>query len=149
MTEFNIIAELPIRHHTPEQASDLVDRLAEFHPVVATSPLGWCEVTITVQGETIGQAVVVATALLGQVVSITAMTTEQYDRRPVADARMPELVGVTEAAEQLGTSRQAVLQRLESGSLIGTKIGNAWAILAASVRPPARGNHSTDSASQR
>lgn len=136
MTEYNIIAELPIRNHTPEQASDLVDRLIDFHPAIATSPVGWCEATITVHAETIGQAVTVAAALLGQVVSIKAMTTEEFDRRPVADDRMPELVGVTEAAEQLGTSRQAVLQRLESGSLVGTKVGKGWAILASSIRPP-------------
>lgn len=148
MTEFNIIAELPIRDHTPEQASDLVDKFADFHPAVATSPLGWCEVTITVHAENIVQAVSVAVALLGQVVSIAAMTTEQFDRRPVADGRMPELVGVTEAAERLGTTRQAVLQRLEAGSLVGTKVGKAWAILASSVRPPSRGRHSADSTSQ-
>jgi excisionase family DNA binding protein len=41
---------------------------------------------------------------------------------------MPELVSVTEAAERLGVSRQAVLQRLASGSLPGTKVGTTWAV---------------------
>lgn len=128
MTEFNVIAELPLRKHSAEQAGQLVDKLADFHPAIATSPLGWCEVTMTVQGETIGQAVVVASALLGEVVSITAMTTEEFDRRPVGVEQLGELLSATEAAAELGITRQAVQQRLEAGRLPGVKVGPQWVI---------------------
>lgn len=37
-------------------------------------------------------------------------------------------LSVTEVAEYLGVTRSAVLQRIKSGSLPATKVGNAWSI---------------------
>lgn len=127
MTEYNVTAELPIRN-VAEHADDLLERLAAFHPAISTSPLGWAEAIITVHAESVVQAVAVAVPVLGEVVSLTVMTTEEFDRRPVAAERLPELLSVTEVAERLGVSRQAVLQRLDSGSLPGVKVGSTWVV---------------------
>lgn len=48
-------------------------------------------------------------------------------------AVVEKLVGITEAARQLGISRVAVLKAARIGRLQGRKIGNAWALLRRSV----------------
>jgi len=136
--EYNATIELPIRNLTTEQAGDLVDAFIDFHPAVSTSPLGWAEVTVTVHAESLAQAVKVATLAASkldvlELVSVTAMRTTEYDRRPVAAERLPELLSVTEVAERLGVSRQAVLQRLERGSLSGAKVGTTWVVAASAA----------------
>ena len=55
------------------------------------------------------------------------MGTDEFDRR-VGLASIPDLVSVTEAAALAGVSRQAILQRLEAGTLAGLKIGATWAV---------------------
>ena len=62
------------------------------------------------------------------------LTTADFDRRLGVDVtQIPELVSVTEAAAALGVTRQAVLQRIESGSLPATRIGTAWAVPRSAV----------------
>lgn len=58
---------------------------------------------------------------------IEVLPTSLWDQR--ADSvEIPRLVSVAEAAEILGISRQAVAQRLDAGSLIGTRVGKVWVI---------------------
>lgn len=136
MSEFNIITELPIRKLDADTIDQLHDRFEDYHPALAVSPLGWVEVTTTVTAETLRQAISTALAVAGDVVSIHAMTTAEFDRRPVtAFERVPELLSVTEYASRAGTSRQAVLQRLEAGTLAGRKVGNGWVLPAPDVTP--------------
>lgn len=48
------------------------------------------------------------------------------------------LIPVSQAAKELGVSRQRVLQRLNDGSLVGEKLGSQWLILRESLGPAAR-----------
>ena len=139
MSEYNVVFELPIRNLDDDGVDKLIEQFIDFHPAVSTSILGWTEVTITVQAETLRQAIATALGLAGEVVSITAMTTAEFDRRPVEVERLPDLLSVSEMAEQLGVSRQAVLQRIESGTLPAVRIGKAWA-LPASAKGTASGS---------
>jgi excisionase family DNA binding protein len=41
---------------------------------------------------------------------------------------MTDTITVTEAAEMYGVTRQAILQRIETGSLPAEKVGNQWEI---------------------
>lgn len=115
---------------------DVVDVLAEH--AAAASPLGAgrVEVVITVPADSLRQAAVTSLALLeqaGQVESVELVPTDLFDARQGLTS-VPELLSVTQVAEYLGVSRQAVLQRLEHGSLTGRKVGSAWAVPAAAVR---------------
>lgn len=65
-------------------------------------------------------------------VSVAVITTDEFDRRNGLQP-LPELLSASEAARRAGVTRQAVLQRIESGSLAGTRIGNAWVLQADQV----------------
>lgn len=123
---------------TKLDAEDAVDALVGYHPGISPGPRGQLDVVISLPAETLRQAINTSLAVLeqavGQVTTIEVMTTDDYDARQGL-APMPELLSVTETAHTLGISRQAVLQRLESGSLHGSKVGNAWAIQRASIDP--------------
>jgi excisionase family DNA binding protein len=129
MTDYNARLEF----HTCKDVDELlIDRLADYHSATGRSPRGWVEVTITVPAESLRQAVSTALAVaegaqVAPVLGVEVLPTAEFDARNGL-APMPELVSVTEAADLLGVSRQAVLQRLESGSLAGQKVGNTWIV---------------------
>lgn len=52
-----------------------------------------------------------------------------------ADPRLPtdDIVGVAEAARQLGITRSAVVKAAQAGRIKGKKIGHTWALLRTSV----------------
>lgn len=131
MSEYNVILELPIRKLDADKADELIESFQDFHPAISTSPLGWAEVIITVQAESLRQAIATGLGLAGDVVSVTAMTTVEFDRRPAEVEHVPDLLSVSEMADQLGVSRQAVLQRIEAGTLPAVRIGKTWALPAA------------------
>ena len=62
---------------------------------------------------------------------VQAITVEQTRRFDLlADqTEVPPLVGVTEAAQILGVTPQAVRQRIQTGSLHGIRVGDAWALV--------------------
>lgn len=128
-TLYNARVELDTRGDIDDQ---LLEELTDYGPATGRAERGHVEVYITLPAEGLRQAVTTALALVGSavgvdVLAVEAMPTDEFDRR-VGLAPVPELVGVTDAAAALGVSRQAVLQRLESGSLPGRKVGNAWVI---------------------
>jgi len=129
MTEFNATLELAKRNPTDDDVDTLMDAFADFHPTIGTSPLGWVEVTITVQAESLRQAIATALALAGDVVSITAMTTAEFDRRPTEILNVPDMSSVSEVAERLGISRTAVQERIDRGTLPARKVGSGWVVL--------------------
>jgi excisionase family DNA binding protein len=137
MTEYNA----RIEYRTRESVDDhLLTELAPYHPATGRSLGGWVEVTFTVPAETLRQATVTALAIAGaaydaEPIAIEVLPTAEFDAR-LGLAPLPEVVSVTEAAKKLGVSRQAVLQRLESGSLPGTKAGGTWVIPADAVLSP-------------
>lgn len=142
-TSYNARAEttLDLNETSAEQ---LLDRLDGYHPAVGRSFFGRTEAVITLPAETLRQAISTATAVLdtavaglGDVVSLEVLTTADFDRRVGLDP-VPELVSVTEAAAELGVTRQAVLQRIDSGSLPASRIGTTWGIPRSSIEQVTR-----------
>lgn len=121
---------------TKLDADDAVDALVGYHPAIGPSRRGHLEVLISLPAETLRQAINTSLAVLeqavGPVIAIEVLTTDDFDARHGLSP-MPELLSVTEVAAELGVSRQAVLQRLESGSLTASRVGNSWVIQRASL----------------
>ena len=117
----------------------LLEQLADFHPAVGRSLFGRTEVTITLTTDTVRQAMASGYALLQEaagddyVISFEVLPTADFDREHDLQP-IPELASVTQAADELGVTRQAVLQRIDSGSLPATRIGTTWAIPQAALR---------------
>lgn len=137
-TEYNATIELDTRDNVDEQ---LLDALTEYHPATGRGPRGRVQVIITLPATSLAQAASTALAVVGAAgvaptLSLEVLPTVEYDRRHGLQP-LPELVSVTQAAEIAGVSRQAILQRLESGSLAGAKIGNAWVVQRDHLTRPA------------
>jgi len=117
---------------------DLMTALDQWHPAIGASLRGFTEAIITLEAENIRQAISTAGVIAsdtahtagGEVLAIEVMPTVEFDTRDNL-VPLPDMVSVTEAAEMLGITVQAVRQRLESGSLTGVKVGATWVIPAA------------------
>jgi excisionase family DNA binding protein len=134
MTDYNARIEYATRDDVDD---DLLDALAPYHPATGRGVRGHVAAIITLPAENLVQATrtalaVAEDAIAAEVLAIEVLPTAEFDARNGLDP-LPELLSVTEAAERLGVSRQAVLQRLESGSLAGTKVGTTWVVQAAQV----------------
>lgn len=123
---------------------DLMDQLEPHHGTVGQSDRGYPFALITLPANSLQQAsaaaaTIVSTAFGLEAIAIVAMTTEEFDRREDW-VDVPDLVGVTEAAEILGVSRQRIQERISDGSIQATKVGNGWAIVKSTLhsRPPGR-----------
>ena len=130
---YAVHVETTRRDLTPDEAEQIVDELDEWHPAVGTSPRGWVDVQMTVPAESLEGAIRVGVALARQFLdaeplAVAAMTDAEFDARLGAPAMMPQLIGVTQAAEALGVTRQRVLQMVDEGKLSSTRVGNAIAI---------------------
>lgn len=128
MESYNATAELADKA-TADLCEQLLDDFAAYHPAAGRSAHGRAELIITVPAENLDQATRTALALVAgrPVVRLEVMATVEFDRihgLPV----LPELVSVTEAAELLGITRQAVLQRIDAGTLAASKVGTTYAI---------------------
>lgn len=117
----------------------LMDALDGYHPALSDGPKGHARAIISFPAENLRQAISTALAVIedvgGPATAVAVMTSAEFDAR-TGLGPLPELVSVTEAAQQLGVSRQAVLERLERGTLTGKKVGTTWVIQASAV--PAR-----------
>jgi excisionase family DNA binding protein len=123
-------------------AGDVIDKLVGFSPVVARDPNGQASVILTIPATDLRTAITTALALAAdathtELVGLEVIPTADFDRRNGLEP-MPALVSVTEAAQLLGVTRQAILQRLESGSLPGEKVGNAWVVQRTAVERATR-----------
>lgn len=133
MDNYNVTAEV----HTRD-LEHLVDQLARYSAAAGPIAGGWTSVTVTVPATDLEQAVQTTLAVLSIATGAAAvrrlevMPTADFDRRHGVQP-LPELVSVTEAAAALGTSRQAVLQRLEAGTLPGRKVGKTWVVPTAAL----------------
>ena len=133
-TLYNAILELDVG---PERAEDVVDALAAYGAAAGVTDRGHLQVVLTVSGETLVQVMQTAVALAAQaiearIVSARFLSTADFDARQGLEP-LPELVSVTEAAAILGVSRQAVAQRIASGSLPGRQVGTAWVVPRAAL----------------
>ncbi len=87
------------------------------------------------------QAIAIATAVtekFGEITGLKVLTSEEFDRQE-GFTHIPDLVSVTQAAQIMGITRSAVIQRIESGSIYAVKVGNAWVIPSGSLPPPKNG----------
>ena len=136
-TDYNIRAETTVSLDEKHTVA-VLDALAAYHPAIGRSAFGRAEVIITLPAETVAQAAATATAVIAaaiapaELLGLEILTTADFDRRTGLEP-VPELMSVTEAALALHISRQAVLQRIDAGTLAATRIGTTWAIPAAVV----------------
>ena len=136
MDSYTVTVELDTKDDVAEQ---VVDALGAYHAAAGRSDRGRLSVTMTTPAEDFVQAMQTTVAITAQavhapVLSVEIMSTDEHDRRLGLDP-VPDLVSVPEAAQILGVTRQAVLQRLGSGSLPGRQVGHAWVIPRASLAP--------------
>lgn len=115
-----------------------MDALATFQPNVWQSDRGWAAATIRLPAESLAQAAAAAAAVVSAAfggalaVACEVMTEDESEGRE-GWGPTRELLSVTEVAGQLGVSRQAVLQRIASGSLPARKVGRDYAISASAL----------------
>lgn len=141
-TDYNVRVEFDTRDPID---GELLDALAAYSPVTARAATGNVEAILTIPAADFVQACQTTIALTAQavrtpVLAIEIMRTEEFDRR-VGLEPMPELVSVSEAARILGVSRQAILQRIDSGSLPASRIGAAWVLQRPAVEQLRAGQH--------
>jgi len=127
--------------------------LDEVGGSIGEGPSGNAQATVIVPAETLAQACALACAVVAEALGAPAIacevTTEHEAMRRLhlleeaAAAQAGDVVSVTEAAEMLGVSRQAVLQRIESGSLPAERKGRQWMIPRTAVAPGRPGRPSS------
>lgn len=135
MEMYNAIVEVASKKTVDVDA--VMDKLEAFHASLSESARGWNTAHISLPGESLEQATAAAVAVVSAAYGAAAIACEVMTEKEFLAregwAPVPDLVSVTEAAELLGVSRQAVLQRISSGSLPATKIGRDHAISRAAV----------------
>ncbi len=143
---YNAIVTLnqPYRGADLEQFVDQVHTdLANYSPATTASPTGHAQVIITLPAENVRQAITTAFGIFHEAgIEITTLgfevlPTAEYDHRANITP-VPDLVSVTEAAQALGVSRQAILQRIEKGTLPARRLGNSWAVARQNLAPATR-----------
>lgn len=132
-------------HHTVRVELDTRDdlttplstALSAYHPTISRGPRGHVVVAITLPADSVVQAVQTAVAVVAQATGAGVLTVEALPATESAKRAgltpVPPLLSVSEAAARLGVSRQAVLQRIDSGSLPAVRIGSTWAVPEASL----------------
>ena len=135
MEMYNALVEVESKKKV--DVDDVMDKLEAFHGAAGQSPRGWHEARISLPAESLVQATAAATAVVeaahgARAIACEVMTEKEFLAREGWEP-VPDLVSVTEAAQLLGVSRQAVLQRISSGSLPSSKIGRDHAIPRSAV----------------
>lgn len=116
---------------------DIVDALAGYGPATDRDVRRHAQVHITFDAASLEQASVVALGLAARtnlpVLGLEVLPTTEFDARVTAMPTSSGDVSVTEAAERLHLSRQAVLHRIKTGALPATKVGRTYSIPAGAV----------------
>lgn len=121
------------QHPTAEQLEHVADLLAQHHAAFAVAPSGRVTAIVSFPAENVAQAAMTGVALVEAAtghpaVSVEALSSDEHDKRQGVEP-LPDLVGVSEAAEILGgVSRQAVLDRINRGTLPAQRVGREYAI---------------------
>ena len=131
-TSYNATIEIDLHDPGLDVLDHALEQLGGYHAAVNISPRGYAEATITLPAETLRQAtntalVLVAAAFSEEPVSCTVMTTKEFDARQ-SWVPLPELVALSDAAEEMGISRQRVLQKINAHQLPAVRVGRDWAI---------------------
>lgn len=135
MAWFNAHAEYAGSIDTsPDQIDRIITLLGSYHPAISLTPDERLDVRISLQAETLRQAVDVTQLVISdalaragqpdlQPVAVEAMTEELFERRE-QQPPVPDLVSAQEAADILGVSRQRIQQIADR--LGGIKVGSTW-----------------------
>lgn len=147
MRQFNVVLETTLKVTiSGEVVDEVMDGLADYSGAVGRNERGRLELVITVPATGLRQAaatgLAVAEAALrghGGVASFAVMTTKEFDARAEAmeAPRVPELLSLSQTAELLGITRQAVHNRIATGALPAVRVGATWAVVAAVARQAA------------
>lgn len=147
MTQFNVVLETTLKVTMSDEVVDeVMEGLADHAGVIGRNGRGRLELVMTVPAAGLRQAattgLAVAEAALGrhgEVASFEVMTTREYDAR--ADAvevpEVPELLSLSQTAELLGITRQAVHNRIATGALPAVRVGATWVVVAEVARQAA------------
>jgi hypothetical protein len=117
---------------------DQLDTVGHYSPAIHAAPGGRVAVTMTVP-RPLAEAVLHALSRVAEcdlpTFAVTALPTEEFDRRAGLTEEVPVMLSVAQAAERLGISEQRVRQLLTSSppKLAGEKVGRDWLVNAASV----------------
>lgn len=132
---YTAVVETAIKEIDLDEA---IDKLvaADVSPSLSQSPSGYYRARISVAGESLMSAMAAAAAIVQDALGVPAVGAYVHEdgSTRTSDLTIPELVSVSEAADMLQVSRQAVLQRIGTGSLPASKVGREYAIPASAVR---------------
>lgn len=159
--EYNVVATLQIRSEelTDPVVDNIVDSVALYHGTVSPSVLGHAELVFTINAESFAQATDLALSVLYHSVdydlrALEILPTEDYDLivevtpsaatpvnapkppeppKAVPEVEEPELVSLSNAAAELGISRQRMLQLVQAKAIPGRKVGNNWTVTREAV----------------
>ena len=114
---------------TEQQLDDLIEQFAEYHVAIGSTLTGETELVMTLPADSHAQATKTALAVTAplNVVSLEVMTTKAWLKRSKSQP-VPELLSVSQVAERDGLTRQAVLARIDAGTLPARRVGSTWAI---------------------
>lgn len=135
-TEYN--ATVTFGRKVDEDAADrALDALIDYGAVVTEDDQRRMQIVLTVPASGVPQAATTSLALaasleLGDVVALSIQTTEDYDSHDGSEY-IPPLLSVTEVAEQLGLTTQAIRARVSAGTMPARRVGDLWVIPAAAV----------------
>ncbi|WP_311777849.1 helix-turn-helix domain-containing protein [Trueperella abortisuis] len=112
----------------------ILDALSEYAGSLAETEAGYRAV-FSFPATTITQATKTALTIaetVGEPTAITIAPTTMVDYA-TAHGPLPPLVSVTQAADILDISPQAVHKRIKAGALPATRVGNTWILPLAAV----------------
>jgi excisionase family DNA binding protein len=124
----------PITHDDGELVDLLIQALQAYHGVPSTSPRGFRSASISFPAESIAQACATAAAVVSSLydgavpIVVEAMTEKEFMNREGWGDPPSELVSVSEAADILGVSRQAVLEGITRRSLPAERVGHSYVL---------------------
>ena len=133
----NYNATIATRHLTETDIDHYIETFNTYHVAVSNPRAGEGQIILTVPANTLTQAIqttqAIATSAGITIDALTIETTERFDTL-ANEIPMPKLISVTEAAQLLKVSRQAILQRITAHTIPATKIGDTWAIPRAAIK---------------
>ena len=141
---YSVHIEFDRRDLKAATAERWVTQLEDWHAAVGHSPRGYVDVQMTLPAEDLVRAASTAVAITAPIIQahplrVEVMTEAEFDAR-LGEVPMPEMVGVTEAADILGVSRQRVLQMVDEGKLASIRVGKSIALARDEVTRRGGGN---------
>ncbi|MDY5154271.1 helix-turn-helix domain-containing protein [Actinotignum urinale] len=119
---------------TSKAPEDIHDALEAYGVSVAEQPEGYRTI-FTYPATTLKQAITTGLTLIESVGTPYTFEVKpsQLEEIENKSGNLPPLLSAKEAGERLGITPQAVKNRIEAGTLSGTKVGNQWIVPLHSV----------------